>query len=429
MRYLKICFKASVFLAVCLILSPHLSPRVYAQDLYGNIADYLNNIYGTDENAGLTAFPVLNIPMGGRAEGLAGAFSAISDDISFLEFNPAGSSMLERTELGFFHNNWIGDTNIEAAAFTTRFGNWGFAGGLKWLYMPFTEYNLYGERASSGYYSEGVFTLNSSYTFFSSYSFSGVSLGVNLKTAFRMMPDFSDNYDNIIAGSGSDQSTFAIMMDIGLLTRFNWFKFYTSLEKNMSAAFVIRNFGAAAKDEALPTALSFAVSYKPIRPLQFSLDFVMPVNLLDPSLSEKPYLSFGFSANITNFLSMRTGIMFKAGSSRFTIGSELNLNKMTLDINYTLDLLTQFQPLNRISLAVRFDLGDNGRQLRKDRVEDLYLIGLEAYSREEFSDARFCWEEALRLDPQFEPAREGLIVLEKRQDLLQRIEEMYIFNF
>jgi len=393
------------------------------------MADFLNNIYGIDDNAGLTTFPVLNIPMGGRAEGLAGAFSAISDDISFIEFNPAGSSMLDRTELAFFHNNWIADTKIESLAFTTRFGYWGFAGGIKWLYMPFTEYNLYGERVSNGYYSEGVFTLNTSYTFLSNYYFSGYSVGVNLKAAFRLMPDFTDIYDRIIAGSGSEQSGLGIMADIGVLTRFDFLKYYVSREKNMSAAFVIRNLGPAVMDEPLPTALSFAVSYKPIRPIQFSLDFVLPINTMDFSLSEKPYLSFGFSANVTNFLSMRAGIMFKAGSSRFTIGSALKMDRLSLDINYTLDLLTQLQPLNRISLAVRLDLGDNGRQQRRNRVEDMYLFGLEAYAREDFVDARFCWEEALRLDPQFVPAMEGIAVLNRREELLYRIEDMYRFDF
>jgi hypothetical protein len=119
-------------------------------DDYGSATDYLKGIYGVDDNAGLTAFPVLNIPLGGRAEGMAGSFSAVADDISFLEWNPAGSSMLRKAELAFFHNNWIADTKIEGAAFASRFKDFGFAAGGKWLYTPFTEYNIYGERASKG---------------------------------------------------------------------------------------------------------------------------------------------------------------------------------------------------------------------------------------------------------------------------------------
>jgi hypothetical protein len=416
----------TAFLAVCLVLSPLSSiwANDEAQDRYGNIADYLNSIYGIDNNAGLTAFPVLNIPMGGRSEGMI-AFSAIADDVSFIEFNPAGSSMLQRSELAFFHNNWIADTKIEGIAYATRFGNLGLAAGAKLLYMPFTEYNIYGERVSGGYYSEGVAILNVSYNMFSGFYFSGVSLGLNLKGAYRLMPDYTDNFDNILSGSGWSQSAVMAMADIGLLTRFNLFKFYNSRDRNASVALVARNLGPPALDEPLPTVFNAAFSYRPIRPLVFAFDFNYPVNLMDTSLSELPYAAIGFSVNVTNFLSMRGGFMYKAGSSRVSVGSAIYFDKISVDINYTLDLLTQLQPLNRVSLGVRFCLGDGGRGQASDRVDELYLLGLEAYISGNFADAKLCWEEALRINPRYDPARESLAMLINREELNQRVEDMY----
>ena len=161
-------------------------------DKYGDISDYLNGLYGIDENAGLTAFPVLNVPMGGRSEGMAGAFAAVCSDASFLEFNPAGSAVLTNGELAFFHNNWIADTKIEGAVFSARKENFGYSAGTKWLYTPFTEYNYYGERVSKGYYCEGVAILNASFNLFSSYEFAGLALGASLKSAFRFVPDYSN---------------------------------------------------------------------------------------------------------------------------------------------------------------------------------------------------------------------------------------------
>jgi hypothetical protein len=419
----------TVFLAVLLILFPLSSVSAGDGTFIWNIAEYLSRIYGgVDPNAGLTAFPILNIPMGGSSQSMAGAFAAVSNDISFLEFNPAGSSMLEKSELAFFHNNWIADTNIEAIAYATRFNNLGLAFGIKWLYTPFTEYNIYGERVTSGYYSEGVITANASYNFFSSFHFSGVSLGINLKSAFRFMPDFTDDFDEIISGSGDSQSAFGFMADIGALTRFDLLKFYVSRERNASAAFVIRNIGFPVLDDPLPTVINASFSYKPIRPLLFAFDFNLPVNLSDFGLSELPYVAFGISANITNFLSMRAGYMFKAGSSRFNIGSAIELERLAIDVNYTLDLLTQLQPLNRVSLGVRLDLGDGGRRQRADRVEELYILGLEAYSRNNFADARLCWEEALRINPRFQPVIESLNTLNNRETLIQRVEDLYRFD-
>jgi hypothetical protein len=399
------------------------------QDNYGDIADYLNGIYGIDDNAGLTVFPLLNIPIGGHSEGMAGAFAAICDDVSFIEFNPAGSSMLEKSELAFFHNNWIADVKIESAAYAARFKDFGFAAGMKWLYTPFTEYNYYGDRVSNGYYSEGVAILNASYNFFSGYYFSGVSLGMNVKGAFRIMPDYTDDLDNIIAGSGELQSAAMAMADIGLLTRFNFLKGYNSRDKNASIAVVLRNLGPPALDEPLPTVVDAAISYKPIRQLTFAFDFMLPLNLTDISLSELPYGAFGLSVNVTKFLSMHSGVLIKPGGGRFTVGSAVKMEKISFDVNYSLDLLTQLQPLNRVSLAVRFDLGDGGRGLLSDRVNELYLLGLEAYSRGNFEDARLCWEEALKTNPKYEPAQECLDMLNDRDDLKLRIEDLYKLDF
>ncbi|MCL2181785.1 MAG: UPF0164 family protein [Treponema sp.] len=420
---------AAVFLTVLLVFFPLFSVHAEFSDDYGNVTDYLHLIYGIDNNAGLTVFPILNIPIGGGAESMAGAFSAISNDVSFIDFNPAGSSMLERTELAFFHNNWIADTKIEGAAYAARFGNFGFAAGMKWLYMPFTEYNIYGERVSNGYYSEGVATLNASYNFFSGYYFSGVSVGINVKGAFRLMPDYTDDFSNILGGSGLSQSAASVMADIGFLTRFNMLKAFNSREKNASAAIVMRNFGLPALDEPLPSSVSAAFSWRPIRPVTIALDFTLPVNLMDISLSEMPYAALGISANITRFLSMRAGFLYKAGSSRISVGSAVQLNNISVDINYTLDLLTQLQPLNRVSLGVRFDMGDRGRRELSSRVDELYLLGLEAFSHGNWADARLCWNEALRLNPRYEPALESLAMLNDREELIQNVDELYRLDF
>jgi hypothetical protein len=244
------------------------------------------------------------------------------------------------------------------------------------------------------------------------------------------MPDYTDNYENIITGSGMSQSSVMGMVDIGLLTRFDLFKHFASRERNASAALVIRNLGPPSMGDPLPTALTAAISYKPIRPLTFAFDFTLPMNLMDFGLSERPYAAFGVCANVTNFLSMRTGFLYKAGSSRITIGSAIILDRIALDVNYTVDMLTHFrQPLNRVSLGVRLDLGDRGRRQTSDMVDELYFLGLEAFSRGNFADARLCWEEALRLNPRFDPARESLVILDEREALTERVEDLYRFFY
>jgi len=398
----------------------------FDSDAYGSISD----IYQSDDNAGLTAFPVLRVPMGGRSEGMGTAFTAVADDLSFIEWNPAGSSMLDFTELGFFHNNWIADTKVEGIVFASRFNDLGYGASAKWLYTPFSEYNMYGDRVSKGYYSEAVASLNVSYNFLAGYYFSGISVGANIKGAFRFVPDFSDaddmgnNEGALLPGSGQSQFAAMVMADIGLLTRFNLLKLYNAREKNMSAAVVIRNLGPPAKDEPLPSSVTAALAYKPLRPVTFAFDFTLPANMQDFALSEKPYWAAGMNVNITDFLSMRTGLLGRYGGYRVTLGSAVDLGKIALDLNYSLDLLTQFTPMNRISLGVSINFGDQGRQKNSERVDSLYISGLDAYAAGNTEDARRYWEEALSINSHFDPAKEGLALIRNSEKLDSRINDM-----
>lgn len=417
--------RGALLISILLLCSsPALRAADADEDTYGDIVDYLVELYGVDENAGLTTLPSLNVPMGGRAEAMATAFSAVADDGSFIEYNPAGSATLKESELSFFHNNWIADTKLEGAVYTVRFGDLGLGLSGKWLYLPFTEYDQFGERASKGYYSETSAIANVSYNFFRGYYFDGLSAGANLKTALRSMPDYSNDEGEVIAGSGADQSVFALMADFGLLSRFNLFKFYHARERNASVAAVVRNVGPAPLGEPLPTVAVVAASYRPIRPVQLSFDYSIPVNLVDPSLSMDPYWAAGFSVAVTDFLSMQGGFMIRATNPRITVGSRILVAGLDLNVNYTLDLLTQLQPFNRVSVSARFSFGDGGRAAKAAKVDDLYLRGLEAYAGGDMEAALELWQEALRLDPGFDPAKEGIAAVRGSTDLLRKMDEI-----
>jgi tetratricopeptide (TPR) repeat protein len=215
------------------------------------------------------------------------------------------------------------------------------------------------------------------------------------------------------------------MVDIGALTRFDFLKPYYSREKNTSAAITVRNLGPPVRGDALPSVGSLALSYKPIRPLILSFEFFIPFNMEDIALSEKPYSAVGLAVSVTDFLSMRAGVLNKTGNFRLTLGSAVKLEKISIDVNYSLDLLTQFQPLNRVSLGVRFDLGDNNRQARADEVDRLYLAGLDAYAVGRLEEAEKYWEDALKINPIFEPILEALgplreaIRVQKHMDTLR----------
>lgn len=397
-----------------------LSLVVYSADLdeiYANFSDLSSLPFFSDKNTGLTVFPTLLIPMGGLLEGMGTAYTAVSSDSGFLESNPAGSSLLDYTELTLNHNNWIADTNIEGVVYTTRFNNLGIGIGGKFLYVPFTEYNRWGEEEASGYYSETIATMNISYNFFSSYYFYGISLGANFKAAYRHIPE----------SIAPDQSVATIMTDLGFLTRMNFLKFYAARERNFSIGGVVKNLGPLALGEPLPSIATAGIAYAPIRPILISFDYNYPFSLYLPASDwEKWNVSAGINAVMTDFFSIHSGFSYRGSNPKFTIGSQLILEKVHLNINYTLDMTTQLTSVDKFSIEATLPLGDRGRAGDSRKVDEFYIAGLESYAKGDLLKAVEYWKVALELNPGFQPAAENMMVAQTAIKLQESMEALNV---
>jgi hypothetical protein len=403
-------------LAVGLLMA--VAPRASAQStVLSDVYQGISNILNIDQNAGLTTMRSLLIPMGGLDEGMGTAYSAVAKDSSYFEANPAASSLLDATELAVFHNQWIADTKIEGFVYTIRTRNLGFGVGGKWLYLPFTATDQFGDRVGAGYYSESMLGANVSYNFIPGFYFSGLSVGATGKIAYRSMPKVND-------GSTAGNSALGFMIDTGLLSRFNFAKFYSSRAKNFSLALTVKNLGPPVQGDPLPTIAGFGLGYSPLKPLTFSLDVTKPVNLVDVSKSESLYAAAGYLIQVTDFFTLHGGLLVKGGNPRLSIGSSFDVDLARLTVNYTLDLTTQFTPLNRISVQAAFSLGDLGRGDIAKKVDTLYLNGLDAYARGEIDAAIALWEEALALDSSFDPARESRDAAQASKGLKQTMTEL-----
>ncbi len=388
-----------------------------------------------DPNEGLTNFRTLLVPSGGRAESMGNAFTGLADDVSYLEYNPSASSVLEKTQIGLYHNAWIADTSLDTLSFTTRFNNLGIGASIKCLYLSFSEYNFFGENTSAGYYSETIGALNVSYNFLAGYDFKGLAVGATFKTAYRGMPDYADNEtDLIIPNSGLLQSGLAFMGDVGLQTRLNVLKFYSSREANLQIGLAAMNFGAGftslgsekgtVLDDPLPSKVALGFSYKPIRPIIIVFDINQPVNLQKINLSGRFSAGTGISVQATDFFSVQGGFYISGGNPRFSIGSEFLVKNYLINITYTLDVTSSLHPLNRISLSAKIDLGDKGRKEIREKVDALYAKGLSSYYKGDLTEAIVSWNDALILDPGFDPAKRGIESAELSLSLQLKIREI-----
>ncbi|MGP1458825.1 MAG: UPF0164 family protein [Treponema sp.] len=417
-----------IFSAILLLLASGAFPLDYTKAGSG-LADAFYNTAGANE--GTTSFRSLLIPSGGRAESLGSAYTALSDDISFLDYNPAASSLLNETEVALFHNAWIADSAKETLAATTRFGNLGIGGKLSCFYVPFTEYDRFGQRASANYYSETALTLNTAYNFLAGYTFKGIAVGGNVKTAWRAVPDYADdNTGAVLSNSGLRQSALAFMADAGILLQFNAAKFYDSHDGNLKIGLSVTNLGAAMTgfskeiklDDPLPTSAGIGISYKPVNPFMISLEFRQPVNLFNITELQAFTAGGGAEVKITKFMSILAGFQLKGGNPRISLGSEFELLKIRMNINYTLDLASSINPVNRLSFSAKIRLGDKGRAEKRRQIEDLYAEGLAYYAARDFDKAVAVWEDVLKLDKYFDPAKDGIKSVKRYFAMLEGLE-------
>ncbi len=375
--------------------------------------------FGMDPNAGRNSFFVLSIPSGGKYEGMASAHTAVALDWSFIEANPAAASFLTRTILSFSHVNWIADSGLETLAFTFRPDkneNIGLGFGMKFLHVPFTAYNPWGGReasndsivSSAGWYSETILTGSFSYKFLRSFYFGGVSVGASLKAGIR----------GVSASLAQGQNSVSLMGDFGIMTRFNFLKYYASRDMNCGAGLTLKNMGSEfIKDsDPLPSYISLGFSYQPIRPLTVALDVNYPFKL-NGEKSGSLSFAMGINAEITSFLSTHGGIFIKEGKPRFTIGSDVKMKNMSLNINYSLDLTTRMDMLDRMSVTMKVDMDTVRHLIIRDNAQELYLKGLEAYAGGDVEEAIQFWENCLELDPNYKPAAEMLITARETRSI------------
>lgn len=412
--------KRTFVLSVCLIFSLTARLQVNALDyteISNFLADSFFSTYGSNE--GTTSFRSLLIPIGGRAESLGSSYTGLSDDVSYIDYNPAASSINKESEIALFHNAWIADSAIETIAGTTRFGNLGIGGKVSCFYVPFSEYDSFGTKLTGSYYSETTAVLNVSYNFSAGYTFKGLAAGLNVKAAWRSIPDYCDNdTGEIISGSGLEQSALGLMADAGIMMQFNIGKFYISRDPNVRIGLSVSNLGAAITgfksddgirlDDTLPSSIGIGISYKCIRPLTMLLEFRQPFDLTDISSYQMFSAGTGAELQITDFFSVLTGFQLKGGNPRISLGSEFEFFKMRMNVNYTLDLTSSLNPVNHISLSAKLLLGDRGREEKQRQVDRLYNEGVACFAKRDFEKAIEYWEEALKIDRHFDPAKTGI---------------------
>ena len=103
-------FKLILVMSVLTFLSANIS-----------LAQLFPNLGG--QRTGTSSLQFLKIGTGARATGMGETFVAVADDISGLQYNPAGLVLTKENGISFSHTQWFVDTRLENFGGVYHFGN------------------------------------------------------------------------------------------------------------------------------------------------------------------------------------------------------------------------------------------------------------------------------------------------------------------
>jgi predicted porin len=280
---------------------------------------FCNNALGSEKDVGTSAFTFLKISKGARALSIGGAFSAVSDDVTALFWNPAGLTQLKNTQVSFLYLPYIQGMRVihAAVAFRKRKAGVGVA------------YAQLSHKELQGYDAEG----NPTSVFAAKDSFGLLALSLKMTKFFHI--GVCAKY---LRGEIEKETATTIGYDLGALLTFG----------NMKVAAVIQNRGKDTKfikeTFSLPETYRMGISLRHSN-LLLSADYVLPRD-------GSSYVCAGAEFLIEN-IALRAG--YKGGPahkeiSNFSVGIGAKTSKISL--NYAFSPFSHLGKTHAISLLL-----------------------------------------------------------------------------
>ena len=281
------------------------------------------------ERVGTSAFTFLKIAEGARAQGMAGAYTAISDDAASLFWNPAGIAQRDsRVEVETGHTQWIADFRIYSAVAAYRIGVVHHIGiSARALAMDPMEITTEYRPDGTGEY----------------FNYGDVLLG--LTYAQRMTDRFSFGITaKIVEEQLADLTMRGSMFDLGT--------FYRTGFRDLNFAVALLNFGSPARPEgnysfedingtqqtrdyqefAPPTIFRMGIAYEWLQ--RETQELTTSVQLNHPvDLSES--LTFGVEYTLRDLVFLRGGYEESSEVASWSMGAGVKVAGIRIDYAYT----------------------------------------------------------------------------------------------
>ncbi|MCB4790949.1 MAG: PorV/PorQ family protein [Elusimicrobia bacterium] len=305
-------------------------------------------------NAGTTSATFLKLGLGSRAIGMGEAFSALSDDITALYWNPAGLVQLDGNQMHITHNESFEGIKHEFFGYAAPLKKGTLALGVYGITIP---KDL--ERRSGLFEGNPFEPLTVSEGTFGAYDAAvHVSYAKELKdnlsggASFKIIQQNIDNF-----------SAYGLAADFGTLYKFP--------EQPLSLAFVLENIGTKIKflNEGYypPFTVRAGSAYRWNKSLVSTLDLAKPIDNF-------VFVSAGAEYTPVDFLAIRTGYKYRWYGEELDdlsgLSAGLGINFMISSVNFRFDYA--FTPYGVLGNSQRFSLtsffGNSKKKEKKTEI-------------------------------------------------------------
>lgn len=181
--------------------------------LYMFLFLFLNSLMSRGSEVGTTGSPVLKIGAGAKAESMGGVGVAGINDASCIFWNPAGTALIDDSQISAMHLEWFSDIRYEWLGFVQPvLSKFAVAGDISYLHMGAIPRTI--ESHTEGYEQDGSFSPSdvTGRMAFSGRVIKNVVVGVSYQVV-RSRVVFSD----VIKQAAPNMSAQATSIDMGLI--------------------------------------------------------------------------------------------------------------------------------------------------------------------------------------------------------------------
>ncbi len=258
---------------------------------------------------GTSGADFLEIGVGSRPLAMGEAFTAQTNDINTIYYNPAGIASIRFPLLSILHQELIFDSRFENVSFVYPIWKGKAAVSNSAFWVPgFQKVDIDGNNSGNISFYDGVFSAGYAHDFGNLY------VGGTLKYVYQKV-------DEVFANS--------LAVDLGVLKGFYLYSPFDSPVRNFHIGMSLLNLGTDAHGDPLPRSLRLGLSYRPTYWVCVNMDItesmIAKSDLYDFTyLFEESFrMNWGVEFNYLEILFLRGGWKFNDSSS-YSLGMGFN---------------------------------------------------------------------------------------------------------